>query len=293
MILGFSAIVSFLRFLAMDDLVAIYFLLAFGWLLRFFIKRIRCGVKNRDFLADGGPLCHFHCRLSLTDHDCAPTASDNLRICMPQLDGCWILHSRFLFVIKATLYPKPDFALKYKKYFYCLRGSQRLCILEQYHNFFRKMNHEKNLSTEQTQTQKSPRIPIQNENRRWPQNPLPPSQKRTQVPHCVKTDFPKTARLLSKRDYHLMRSRSKRLVGKCLCIDYKSAPFSRLGITASGKYGSSCERNRFKRLAREAFRTLRATLPPLDLHIVPRQLAKTAKVCDIAEELVQLLLDVK
>ena len=88
-----------------------------------------------------------------------------------------------------------------------------------------------------------------------------------------------------------MKSNSKRLVGRCLCVDFKptSKPNSRIGITASGKYGSSVERNRFKRLIREAFRTLRNEWPLLEIHIVPRQFAKSAKFCDIASDLTQML----
>jgi ribonuclease P protein component len=101
--------------------------------------------------------------------------------------------------------------------------------------------------------------------------------------------FTKKDRFLSKYDYRSMKSGSKRLVGRCVCVDYRPSTHSRLGITASGKFGSSVERNRFKRLVREAFRAVRHELPPLDIHIVPRQLAKTAKLVDITTELNQLL----
>ncbi len=95
--------------------------------------------------------------------------------------------------------------------------------------------------------------------------------------------FPKQFRLLKREDFRSMKADSQRAVGKSLCIDIRpsKAGVSRLGITASGKYGSSCERNRFKRLVREAFRELRTTWPTLELHIVPRQRAKTAKLADI------------
>lgn len=88
-----------------------------------------------------------------------------------------------------------------------------------------------------------------------------------------------------------MKANSKRIVGKMLCIDYRQSNQARLGITASGRYGSSCERNRFKRLIREAFRLARPKLPPIDLHVIPRQHAKRAKLCDIAAELKSLCLD--
>ncbi len=87
-----------------------------------------------------------------------------------------------------------------------------------------------------------------------------------------------------------MKANSRRVVGKTLCIDYRPSGRSRLGITASGRYGSSCERNRFKRLVREAYRLARNDLPLMDLHVVPRQHAKHAKLADIAAEFKQLCL---
>jgi len=85
-----------------------------------------------------------------------------------------------------------------------------------------------------------------------------------------------------------MKATSKRMVGKVLCIDYRKSSFARLGISASSHYGSSCERNRFKRLVREAFRLTRGELPPMDLHVVPRQYAKRAKLADITVEFKKL-----
>lgn len=82
-----------------------------------------------------------------------------------------------------------------------------------------------------------------------------------------------------------MKANSKRIVGKVLCIDYRPSGSTRLGITASGRYGAAHERNRFKRLVREAFRLNRKALPSLDLHIVPRQYAKGAKLSDVVAEL--------
>lgn len=86
-----------------------------------------------------------------------------------------------------------------------------------------------------------------------------------------------------------MKAGSRRVVGKHLCFDLRPAAKgqSRLGITASGRFGSSCERNRFKRLVREAFRLH----PPVsfDIHVIPRQLAKGARLSDIASEFERLL----
>ena len=99
-------------------------------------------------------------------------------------------------------------------------------------------------------------------------------------------NFPKSSRFLTRRDFEAFKSRSQRVAGSFLCIDV-GAGSARLGITASRKYGSAVERNRFKRLVREAFR--RHRWPAIDLHVVPRQRAKQAKLIDIETELTQLL----
>lgn len=154
--------------------------------------------------------------------------------------------------------------------------------------FFR-MKNEKNISTQQTSSQKDPWISQADEIGGRKESPqAPPSQRAQNVNSCVK--FPKQFRLLTKRDFNALKGNSKRLVGKTLCIDYRISPkgVSRLGISASGKFGTSCERNRFKRLTREAFRIARLHLPPLDLHVVPRQYAKGATLADISAEFQKL-----
>jgi ribonuclease P protein component len=61
---------------------------------------------------------------------------------------------------------------------------------------------------------------------------------------------------------------------------------SRLGLSVSKRYGSSHERNRMKRLVREAFRRLRHEFPDrLDVVIVPRRAARNAPLGIVALEL--------
>ncbi len=96
-------------------------------------------------------------------------------------------------------------------------------------------------------------------------------------------------RLRSRRDFQRVAKEGKRLVGRYLCIDYRPAKLLKLGISASTRYGSAPERNRFKRLIREAFRLTYAALPSYELNVIPRQCAKEAKCGEIMAELSRLL----
>jgi ribonuclease P protein component len=61
---------------------------------------------------------------------------------------------------------------------------------------------------------------------------------------------------------------------------------SRLGLSVSRKFGSSHERNRAKRLLREAFRRLRHDFPDrLDIVMVPRRAARNAPLAIVALEM--------
>jgi ribonuclease P protein component len=105
-------------------------------------------------------------------------------------------------------------------------------------------------------------------------------------------DFPKSARLLSRKDFTSIRN-SNRKIGRYLCLDVRVSNAVRLGITTSAKFGDSHERNRFRRIVRESFRRLKNDLPTIDLHIIPRQFAKNAKMQDIEQEIRDLLLPKK
>ena len=146
------------------------------------------------------------------------------------------------------------------------------------------MNYEKDLSTEQDPTQAEIGIPRPNENGLRTKNHPPSPQHRTKSPLRLST--------LKKRKEFLQLSRKGRhLVGEFLAIEWRKGPSFRFGITASSRFGSSPERSRFKRLAREAVRSSLQELPnDLEINILPRKKAKTAKMGDIRSELLRLLL---
>lgn len=104
--------------------------------------------------------------------------------------------------------------------------------------------------------------------------------------------YPKTVRLLRRRDYlNVAQSKDKR-AGKYIYVDCLSTDreFSRLGITVTRRYGKSHERNRFKRLVREAFRLSRLDLPEnFDIIVKPRAYAKQACLKDIQDEIKKIL----
>lgn len=104
--------------------------------------------------------------------------------------------------------------------------------------------------------------------------------------------FPKSLRLRKRFQFLQMNHQARRLVGHFLIIDYKQNTFSlnRLGVTVSKKHGDAHERNRFKRIVREAFRLSYGDLRQgLDLNIRPRSASKDASTADLIQELKKLL----
>ena len=152
------------------------------------------------------------------------------------------------------------------------------------------MDHEKNVSGQQNSPKKNFRIPRTHGNTGRPQCNPSPQTPEPQDSDCL--DFPKSARLRKRRDYLRMQKVGRRLVGRLCCIDVATTSNQRprLGISASTRYGDSPARNRFKRIAREAFRKIAPQLHiPLDIHVVPRPLAKNVSSRDLEREFLTLL----
>lgn len=99
-------------------------------------------------------------------------------------------------------------------------------------------------------------------------------------------------RVRTRRQYQRIAQQSTRHVGYWVIVDARQNKKSstKLGITASRHYGIAVERNRFKRIVREAFRHCRLQLQPgFDINVKPRQVARNAKPADIQAELIGFL----
>lgn len=99
-------------------------------------------------------------------------------------------------------------------------------------------------------------------------------------------------RIRKRGQYQRISQQSKRHVGYWIIVDARqnNKPFTKLGITASRHYGIAVERNRFKRIVREAFRLSRLQLQSgFDLNIKPRHAARKATFFDIQTELLNFL----
>jgi len=84
--------------------------------------------------------------------------------------------------------------------------------------------------------------------------------------------FGKAARLLRRGEFLAVQQGGRRLYAGELLVLARDAGMDRprLGVTVSSKVGSAVIRNRVKRWVREAFRSVAAELPPVDLVVIAR-----------------------
>jgi len=104
--------------------------------------------------------------------------------------------------------------------------------------------------------------------------------------------FKKSSRLLNRREFQKLYKSSTTISGKFLVLDYsrEDASNAKMGITVTKKFGKAHERNRFKRVVREAFRKTLVNLPSnIQLNIRPRYHAKEATSEHVLFELKTLL----
>ena len=98
--------------------------------------------------------------------------------------------------------------------------------------------------------------------------------------------FPKESRIRKKSEYRQFLSRPF-FKGRYVLIYYfNNHRRPKLGITCSKKFAANaCVRNRFKRIAKEAFRLTECPYP-LSLHLLPLQKAVKATMTDIQQDLI-------
>lgn len=135
------------------------------------------------------------------------------------------------------------------------------------------------------------RISQENENCNRQSSHQPPTSSQEKTPdYCL--NFPRAMRLRKKRDFAPLQRSATRLSGQFLQIDYRlgHSPRTRLGITVSKRYGKAHDRNRFKRLVREAFRLHRPLLPSsIDLNVLPKRGCSPQHARDCVQDFKKLI----
>ena len=117
------------------------------------------------------------------------------------------------------------------------------------------------------------RLSQENENRQRSPSDQTQATCRTEETHSLKLRFSKNSRLLKSEEFRRVKKYGKRVVGQTVVFDLLNEKFlyPRLGITVSKRFGKAHDRNRFKRLVREAFRLSQPKLPPFSIHVAPHK----------------------
>lgn len=132
--------------------------------------------------------------------------------------------------------------------------------------------HEKNLPTEQQQTQEDPRVSSENGNQGGTKSPSKKKGKRPPRLDSINFSFTKAHRLTKKRDFARIQKAGKRFTTPSCRLTYlfSEAIDPKLGLTVSKKYGKAHDRNLFKRWAREIFRKNKYKVPRgLEINLAP------------------------
>jgi ribonuclease P protein component len=162
--------------------------------------------------------------------------------------------------------------------------------------------NEKDLSAKQHPSQAYARISHPYEYDSRPRRPQATSGQRTQDSNRTGSTqtsttltstarrfaFPKSARLLVRRDFLFLQKRGRRRHCPHFVVLTAPAqqPWPRLGVTVSRRFGKAVVRNRMKRMLREFFRRYQVDIVPAqDIVIIPKAGAETLSFSHMVEEL--------
>lgn len=148
--------------------------------------------------------------------------------------------------------------------------------------------YETHVPTQQTQKKKKIWLSSPNEDSGWQKSHSSSSPIRPKSSCRLK--FSKRHKLRKRSEFQKIFKQGKRVPGRYMCVDVLVSTTTRIGITTPSKFGSAPERNRFKRLIREAFRLNQHLIPSgLEWNICPRQLVKKASFHQVQEEFLRLI----
>ncbi len=125
---------------------------------------------------------------------------------------------------------------------------------------------EENVSTKQPPPREKARLQGTNGDEERPRGSETPPRERPQAPDgspLLSFDLPKETRLAKRAEFLRVYEQGTRIEGRFMTVFIRpnEGPIQRLGVTATKKaIGKAHDRNRAKRLIREAFRLSRAEL---------------------------------
>jgi len=125
---------------------------------------------------------------------------------------------------------------------------------------------EENISAKQSQTRQKARLPLKDGDKERAGRSETPTRQGPQTPDAaalLRSDLPKEARLRKRAEFLRVYDQGTRIEGRYLTVFIlpNSLGRHRVGITATRKaIGKAHDRNRAKRLLREAFRLSRLEL---------------------------------
>ena len=165
---------------------------------------------------------------------------------------------------------------------------------------------EKDLPTQQHEPKTNPWVPRSHEDCGRSRSYKTQTHKRTKASECAnpsktvsglkstgsRSDFPKSARLLARKDFLAIQNEGNRCHSRhFVVITSRSGNVRpRLGITASRKFGNAIARNKIKRRLREIFRLQQEKLETgYDILIIPKFKARHLSFAQTQNELERVL----